>query len=467
VAALEGLLGDVEVRGLHGASTVEVTAVTHDSRQVTAGAMFCCVRGTVADGHAFAADAVALGARSLLVERHLDLDVTQVVVDDVRVAMGRVAAAFHGSPSRQLDVVGVTGTNGKTTTAWLLRSIFEASGRKTGMIGTLTSLPGHPPTTPDSTDLQAQLAALRDDGVTAVAMEVSSHALAQSRLEGTEFAVGVFTNLSRDHLEYHHTMEEYFAAKARLFEPGRSRVGVVNADDPRGKLLLDAAQIPMRAYSLRDVSELRLHDDRSECTWRGRHLVVPLGAPFNLSNALAAATASLELGIGEDDIVAGLASAPQAPGRFEIVDAGQPFTVVVDYAHTPDGLESLLEAARDITGDGQLTVVFGAGGDKDRGKRPMMGEVASRLADVVVLTSDNPRSEDPASIVEEIRRGATGPAYVIVEVDRRAAIQLALARAAHDDVVVIAGKGHETTQTIGGDVVPFDDREVVREVLSS
>ena len=466
MARLDDLLGDVAVRAVLGPS-VEVTAVTHDSRQVGPGAMFCCVRGTVADGHAFAADAVALGARSLLVERELDLQVTQVVVDDVRRAMGRVAAAFHGHPSRHIDVVGVTGTNGKTTTAWLLRSIFEAAGRTPGMIGTLTSLPGHPPTTPDSTDLQAQLAQLRASGVDAVAMEVSSHALAQSRLEGTEFAVGVFTNLSRDHLEYHHTMEEYFAAKARLFEPGMSRVGVVNADDPRGRLLLDAAPIPMRPYSLADVRDLVVADDRTECTWRGHRLVVPLGAVFNVSNALAAATAAAELGIAEDAIVAGIGGAPQAPGRFELVDAGQPFPVIVDYAHTPDGLESLLEAAREITGDGQLTVVFGCGGDKDRGKRPMMGEVAARLADVVVITSDNPRSEDPAAIVEEIRRGATGPAYVIAEPDRRAAIELALARATAEDVVVIAGKGHETTQTIGKDVIPFDDRAVVREVLGS
>jgi UDP-N-acetylmuramoyl-L-alanyl-D-glutamate--2,6-diaminopimelate ligase len=462
---LDDLLGDVEVRAVLGPA-VDVTAVTHDSRQVAAGAMFCCVRGSVVDGHAFAADAVALGAGSLLVDRRLDLDVTQVVVDDVRISMGRVAAAFHGHPSRHLDIVGITGTNGKTTTAWLLQSIFKAAGRQSGMIGTLTSLPGAPPTTPDSTDLQAQLAELRRSGVTTVAMEVSSHALAQSRLEGTEFAVGVFTNLSRDHLEYHRTMEEYFAAKARLFEPGRTRVGVANADDPRGKLLLDAAPIPMRGYSLSDVSDVRLHDDHTECTWHGRPLVVPLGSTFNLSNALAAATAALELGITEDDVVAGVASAPQAPGRFELVDAGQPFTVVVDYAHTPDGLEGLLRAARDIAGDGQLTVVFGCGGDKDRGKRPIMGEVASRLADVAVLTSDNPRSEEPMGIIEEIRAGAAGPAYLIAEPDRRAAIELALSRAAPGDVVVIAGKGHETTQTIGGTVRPFDDRVVVREVLS-
>ncbi|HEX4906249.1 MAG TPA: UDP-N-acetylmuramoyl-L-alanyl-D-glutamate--2,6-diaminopimelate ligase [Acidimicrobiales bacterium] len=458
---LDDLLGDVEVRAILGAP-VEVTSVTHDSRKVRVGSLFCCVPGAVTDGHVFAADAVALGASSLLVERRLDLDVTQVVVDDVRRAMGPLAASFHGHPSDAMDVVGVTGTNGKTTTVWLLRSIFEQAGRMTGMIGTLTGAR----TTPESTDLQTELAVLRDGGATAVAMEVSSHALAQSRVAGTHFKVGVFTNLSRDHLEYHDTMEDYFAAKALLFEPGQSDVGVVNADDPRGQLLLDAARIPTRAFSLSDVDDLRVLEDRSEATWRGHRLVVPLGAVFNVSNALAAATAALELGIPEEDIVAGIAAAPQAPGRFELVDAGQPFAVVVDFAHTPDGIENLLRAARQVAGDGQLTIVFGAGGDKDRGKRPMMGDVASRLADVVVLTSDNPRSEDPMSIIEEIRAGATGSAYVITEPDRRAAIELALKRATAGDVVVVAGKGHETTQTVGDTVLPFDDRVVVREVLA-
>jgi UDP-N-acetylmuramoyl-L-alanyl-D-glutamate--2,6-diaminopimelate ligase len=459
------LLEGLEVRA-HLGPPAEVAAVTHDSRQVTPGAMFCCVPGTVSDGHAFAADAVALGATSLLVDHEIDLDVTQVVVEDVRRSMGRVAAAFHGNPSEAMDIVGVTGTNGKTTTAWLLRSIFEAAGRTTGMIGTLTSRPGGPPTTPESTDLQAQLASMRDAGVTAIAMEVSSHALAQWRVEGTRFRVGIFTNLTRDHLEYHHTLEDYFAAKAKLFEPGQTDVGIVNGDDPRGRLLLDAARIPTRAYSLDDVTDVEVHDDHTSCTWRGRRLVVPLGALFNLSNAIGAAEAAVELGIGEDVIVAGIAGAPQAPGRFEMVDAGQPFTVVVDYSHTPDALENVLRSARQLT-DGQLTVVFGCGGDKDRGKRPMMGEVASRLADVAVITSDNPRTEDPMAIIDEVRAGATGSAYVIVESDRRAAIELALARATNGDVVVIAGKGHETTQTIGADVIPFDDREVAREVLTA
>jgi UDP-N-acetylmuramoyl-L-alanyl-D-glutamate--2,6-diaminopimelate ligase len=461
---LDQLLGDVEVRAIHGAPG-DVTSVTRDSRRVVAGSLFCCVAGSVTDGHLFATEAVDAGAGTLLVERHLGVDATQVVVDDVRVAMGRIAAAFHGHPSHSIDIVGVTGTNGKTTTTWLLRSIFDAAGRSSDMIGTLTSLPGMPPTTPDAIDLQDRLAELRDRGVTTVAMEVSSHALAQSRVEGTRFAVSVFTNLSRDHLDFHDTMEDYFAAKARLFEPGRSEIAVVNADDPRGRLLLDAARIPTRSFSLSEVDDLAV-GVTSTGTWRGRPLVVPLAGVFNVSNALAAATAAVELGIAEDDIVAGIAAAPPAPGRFELVDAGQDFTVVIDYAHTPDGLENLLRAARSLADDGQVTVVFGAGGEKDRGKRPIMGEVASRLADVVVLTSDNPRGEDPALIIDDIRRGADASAYLIAEPDRRAAIELALARAAAGDVVVVAGKGHETSQTIGDVVVPFDDREVVRSLLA-
>lgn len=464
---LDRLVDEVDVRALlHAAPSPEVTAVVDDSRRVGPGALFCCVRGAARDGHRFAADAVAAGASALLVDHVLDVGVAQVVVEDVRVATGRVAAAFHGHPSRAMEVVGITGTNGKTTTAWLLRSILEASGRQTEMIGTLTSEPGAPPTTPDATVLQAKLAAMRDRGVDAVAMEVSSHALAQSRVEGTRFRVGVFTNLSRDHLEFHDTMEDYFAAKARLFEPGRTVVGVVNGDDPHGQLLLDASRIPTRAYSLRDVDDLVV-GATSTCTWRGRRLVVPLAGTFNVSNALAAAAVALELGIDEDVIVAGIAGSPQPPGRFERIEVGQAFTVVVDYAHTPDALEGVLREAAVLAGTGRVIAVFGAGGDKDRGKRPMMGEVAGRLADAVVLTSDNPRSEDPVAIIAEILTGVGGAADVTVEVDRRAAIRLALRQATPGDVVVIAGKGHETTQVIGGRALPFVDRDVVSEELTA
>jgi UDP-N-acetylmuramoyl-L-alanyl-D-glutamate--2,6-diaminopimelate ligase len=458
---LADLLGGVEVRELRGDLSVDVTSVTHDSRRAVAGALFCCVPGGVADGHDHAPAAVAAGAVALLCERPLDLAPAEVVVDDARAAMGPLAAAFHGDPSHALDVVGVTGTNGKTTTTLLLQHVLTAVGLPTGAIGTLSNAR----TTPDAPDLQAQLAHLRDEGMVAVAMEVSSHALALDRVKGTRFRAAVFTNLTQDHLDFHGTIEQYFAAKARLFDPEYSTVAVVNADDPHGALLADAATIPTRTFSLHDVDGLEVGATESTGTWRGRSLRVPLGGAFNVSNALAALTTAVELGIGEADAVAAIADAPAVPGRFESIDEGQAFRVVVDFAHTPDGIEQVLRAARTVTPSGRVIVVFGAGGDKDRDKRPLMGAAAGRHADVLVLTSDNPRSEDPQSIVDAIRNGIAGSAVVRVELDRRAAIALALAEAQPDDLVVVAGKGHETEQVIGKQVLPFDDRAVVRELL--
>jgi UDP-N-acetylmuramoyl-L-alanyl-D-glutamate--2,6-diaminopimelate ligase len=458
---LADLLGGVEVRELRGDPSVDVTSVTHDSRRAVAGALFCCVPGGVADGHDHAPAAVAAGAVALLCERPLDLAPAEVVVDDARAAMGPLAAAFHGDPSHALDVVGVTGTNGKTTTTLLLQHVLTAVGRPTGAIGTLSGAR----TTPDAPDLQAQLAHLRDEGMVAVAMEVSSHALALDRVKGTRFRAAVFTNLTQDHLDFHGTIEQYFAAKARLFDPEYSTVAVVNADDPHGALLADAATIPTRTFSLRDVDGLEVGATESIGTWRGRSLRVPLGGAFNVSNALAALTTAVELGIGEADAVAAIADAPAVPGRFESIDEGQAFRVVVDFAHTPDGIEQVLRAARTVTPSGRVIVVVGAGGDKDRDKRPLMGAAADRHADVIVLTSDNPRSEDPQAIVDAIRTGIAGSADVRVELDRRAAIALAFAEAQPDDLVVVAGKGHETEQVIGKQVLPFDDRKVVRELL--
>jgi UDP-N-acetylmuramoyl-L-alanyl-D-glutamate--2,6-diaminopimelate ligase len=459
---LADLSAELEVVALEGSLDVEVASVTHDSRRVDPGALFCCVPGRRTDGHRHASEAVARGAVALLVERRLELDVTQLVVADARVQMGRASSAFWGHPSRRLRVVGVTGTNGKTTTTWLLRAVLQAAGLRTGVIGTL----GGARTTPEAPDLQAELAALVDDGAAAVAMEVSSHALALSRVEGTRFEVAVFTNLGHDHLDFHASMEEYFAAKARLFEPERSAAAVVNLDDPHGRLLLEARRVPTRGYSLSDVSDVELGLVAGACTWRGRRLRVPFGGVANLSNALAAATAALELGVGEDAVVEGLASAPPVPGRYQVIDAGQPFSVVVDYAHTPDALRGLLTAARAGT-DGRVAVVFGCGGDRDVEKRPLMGRVASALADTVVVTSDNPRHEDPAGIASEVAAGADGPAPVEIELDRRAAIRRAMASARPGDVVLVAGKGHETTQTVGSRATPFDDREVARQELET
>ncbi|MEY2460597.1 MAG: UDP-N-acetylmuramoyl-L-alanyl-D-glutamate--2,6-diaminopimelate ligase [Acidimicrobiaceae bacterium] len=461
---LDELLRAAPVKQVVGdPAIVEVTSVVHDSRSVTDGALFCCVRGASVDGHEFAAGAVDAGAVALLCERALPLTVAQAVVPETRAAMGPIAAAFHGDPSRTLEVVGVTGTNGKTTTTHLLQSIFDVDGRPAAVIGTLTGAR----TTPEATELQAQLAALRDEGVKAVAMEVSSHALAQARVDGTWFRVGVFTNLSRDHLDFHHTLDDYFAAKASLFTPDRCATAVVNIDDPWGRRLTDQLEIPWQPYSLELVDDIEVHADWSRCTWEGVELRVPLGGRFNLMNALGAAVTAQALGVTPAVVADGLSRVGPVSGRFEPVVAGQPFHVFVDYAHTPDGLEQLLAAAREIAGQGQVLVVFGAGGDRDRTKRAPMGEVAARLADQVVLTSDNPRSEDPSAIIDAVLEGIPDRSRLLVEPDRRAAIAAAIGRAQQGDVVVIAGKGHETTQTTGDVVVPFDDRAVARELMKA
>jgi len=458
---LDQLLGGVEVLDVRGdPASTDLTAITHDSRAVVPGSLFCCVPGARFDGHEFAGQAVDAGAVALLDERVLPLEVTQVVVAGAREAMAPVAAAFFGHPSRQLPVVGVTGTNGKTTTVHLLGAIFAAARRPAQLIGTLTG----ERTTPESSELQARLAAFRDEGAEAVVMEVSSHALALHRADAVWFSVAVFTNLSQDHLDFHETMEDYFAAKARLFDPVRAALGVVNVDDPHGRLLLESATIPIVPYSMADASDVRVGPTASTFRWRGEEVRLSLGGRMNVANALAAATAALQLEIGVGDIVRGLASAPPVRGRYEPVTAGQPFAVLVDYAHTPDGLEQLLSSVRE-TVQGRVLVVFGAGGDRDRDKRPAMGEVASRLADEAVLTSDNPRSEDPGLIIDQVRSGASAAGVLHLEPDRRAAIAGALKRAHDGDVVVIAGKGHETTQQFADRVVPFDDRAVAAEEL--
>lgn len=450
------------------AGAVEVRDVVLDTRAVTAGALFCCIRGTRVDGHALAGDAAAAGAVAVLAEAPVAVPdgVAVVSVPDVRAAMGPVAAAFRGHPSSAMTVIGVTGTNGKTTTTQLLVSIFTAAGRRAEAIGTLSGRPGDPPTTPDAPALQARLAALRDAGVEVVAMEVSSHGLALHRVDGTRFAAAAFTNLSQDHLDLHETMEAYFAAKARLFTPAFTDLAVVHLGDRHAHLLRDAATIRTVGCSLDDADDLVLTPSGSTWTWRGTPMRLPIAGRFNVANAVLASTVAAELGVPADAIAAGLAATPPVAGRFEAVDAGQPFGVVVDYAHTPDGLEAALSAARELTA-GRVLVVFGAGGDRDRGKRPRMGAVAARLADRVVVTTDNPRSEDPDAIIAAVLEGVEDRSAVLVEPDRRAAIGAAVAEARAGDLVVIAGKGHETTQTIGERVLPFDDRVVAREAILS
>lgn len=468
---LDHLLDGIDVIETQGdPAGVDVDDVVFDSRRVGPGALFCCVPGAITDGHDHAPAAVRAGAVALLCERGLDLGVPEVRVVSVREAMARVAARFHGEPSHHMTVVGVTGTNGKTTVTHMLRSILESAGRATEVIGTLSGAR----TTPESPDLQAKLAEFRRRSVRAVAMEVSSHALDQHRVDATFFRAGVFTNLSHDHLDYHGTMERYFAAKAALFEPDRVGVAVVNRSDPWGRSLLqrlEGAGAPEAvSFSSADAEHVEVSLTRSRFTWRGERLEVPLGGQVNVMNALAAATTAVALGIDTGPVVSGLASVPPVPGRMEVVDAGQPFDLIVDYAHTPDGLERLLAAGRAARPSGRVGVVFGCGGERDAAKRPLMGEVAARLADLVVVTNDNPRHEDPLAIIDQVRSGvdaANGSAERVIEPDRRAAITRAVAWAGPGDVVVVAGKGHETGQQIGDEILPFDDRVVAREAIEA
>ncbi len=448
-------------------SGVRVRDVVIDHRQVEPGAVFCCLPGQHRDGHDFAGLARTAGAVAFVSERSLGPLVgsaVQLVVGpgQARPATARAACAFFGDPAAAMGSAGVTGTNGKTTTTYLLASIFERHGWSTEVLGTL----GGVRTTPEAPDLQRALAGARDGGRAAFVLEVSSHALVQHRVDGVELDAAVFTNLSQDHLDYHETMEAYFAAKASLFVPGRARIAVINADDEHGRRLLDRTPLETVAYSLADVHDLEVGLQSSRFRLGGRVVHLPLGGLFNVRNALAAAACSRALGLEADEIVAGLEHAPAVPGRFEAIRSSDGLVVLVDYAHTPAGLEELLGAARAATaGRGRLIVVFGCGGDRDRAKRPVMGAVASRLADVVVVTTDNARSEEPAAIAEEVVAGVDGPAQVVVELDRRLAIANALGAARPEDVVVVAGKGHETTQELAHEALAFDDRVVVRQEL--
>jgi UDP-N-acetylmuramoyl-L-alanyl-D-glutamate--2,6-diaminopimelate ligase len=466
-------LGDAHLRGDPSAAIADIA---YRSDAVVPGALFCCVRGQTADGHAFAEDAVRRGAGALLVERWLPLEAPQVLVPSVRAAMGPVAARLFGDPGAAMTVVGVTGTNGKTTTTYLLEAIFRAAGSHPGLIGTTgvridgEELPAEH-TTPEAPDLHRLLARMRVAGVDAVAMEVSSHGLDQHRVGGLRYACAVFTNLSQDHLDYHTTMEDYFLAKARLFTPEMTDRSVVNVDDPEGRRLL-RQDMPMLTYGITEKADV--HATEVQVTPTGIAFTVddvrvrsPLRGAFNVENCLAAFAAARSLGIDDVATLAGLADLPGVPGRFEAVDEGQAFVVLVDYAHTPDGVENVLRSARPLT-DGRLIVVLGCGGDRDRSKRPLMGRAATGLADLTVVTSDNPRSEDPLAIIADIEPGAReGGGAFVVEADRRLAIRLAITEAEDGDVVVIAGKGHETGQQFADRTIPFDDRSVAAEELRS
>ncbi|MBU6364122.1 MAG: UDP-N-acetylmuramoyl-L-alanyl-D-glutamate--2,6-diaminopimelate ligase [Acidobacteria bacterium] len=481
---LDDLTGGVPGARLEarGASAPDITAIRYRSGDVATGDLFACLPGSRADGHDFAADAVQRGAAALLVARPLDLPVPQVVAADPRAAMSIMAARLAGDPSQHMQVVGVTGTNGKTTSAYLVQSVMQAAGMPCGLIGTVevvvggtSSVPTH--TTPESVEMQALLAGMRAAGDTACAMEVSSHALHQGRVAGLRFAGAIFTNLTRDHLDYHGDMQSYFEAKRLLFQRpdghGANPPGAVNADDEWGRKLLGPGVL---GYGI-DAADADVAPERLQMgaegfaaavrTPRGTMQVASaLRGRFNVMNVLGVVAVGEAMGLDQAAVAEGIAALRGVPGRLEPIEMGQPFQVLVDYAHTPDSLENVLRTTRDLAGDGRLIVLFGCGGDRDTGKRPQMGALGRALADVCIVTSDNPRSEDPEAIIDQIVDGASeGPAELVVQADRRAAIAEAIAMAAPGDVVLIAGKGHESGQEAQGVITPFDDRDVAREVL--
>jgi UDP-N-acetylmuramoyl-L-alanyl-D-glutamate--2,6-diaminopimelate ligase len=473
-----------------GDASVGIESLSYDSRKVGPGTLFFCVPGRKVDGHEFAAAAVEAGAAGLVVEREIaDLEVAQVLVPDARAAMAPLAARFYGDPTGELAVIGITGTNGKTTSAFLVREILEAAGTQCGLLGTVKQVVGGVEeeverTTPEAIDLQAGFRRMLEGGDRACAMEVSSHALVLHRCDAIHFDVALFTNLSQDHLDFHADMEHYFRSKRLLFEMGPG-TAVVNVDDAHGRRL--AGEFECVTFSTggheadlvaRDVSlsasgaeftvapgPKRPHSGRSRPVDEEMRVRTRLPGHFNVSNALGAFAAVTALGVEPEEAAVGLARAASPPGRFEPIDEGQQFAVFVDYAHTPDSLENVLRAARELT-IGRLVAVFGAGGDRDRDKRPKMGRAGAEIADFVIVTSDNPRSEDPEAIIGEVKAGIGQGSAVDVELDRRTAIAQALAYARPGDTVVIAGKGHERGQEFeNGRKLPFDDREVAREEL--
>ena len=469
LAAVPGLsvMGDLD--------GVVVTGCTHASGAVEPGDLYAALPGARAHGADFAAAAVAAGAVAVLTDPEgagrVDLGVPVIVAPDPRAALGAVASWVHGDPSAELLVLGVTGTNGKTTTAYLLEAGLRAAGRSTALLGTVVTRIGDQEvsstrTTPEATDLHALFAVMRERGVDAVAMEVSSHALSLGRVDGVRFDTCVFTNLSQDHLDFHASMQEYEAAKASLFVPERTARAVVCTDDAAGRRLAASTTVPVQTYGAAadwHADDVELRPDGSSFRLVGPRVEEPasvrLPGAFNVSNALGALACLVSAGIDAADAADGIALLAGVPGRMERVDEGQPFSVLVDYAHTPEAVRVLLATVREVTA-GRVLVVLGCGGDRDRSKRPLMGAAAVAGADVAVLTSDNPRSEDPMAILAEM--AAPG---AVLEPDRRAAIELAVRQALPGDTVVVAGKGHESGQDVGGVVTPFDDREVVRQAL--
>ncbi len=473
---LDALIRALSPSEVTGGRPVEIADLAYDTRTVTDGALFFCVVGERVDGHDLAWEAIERGAAAVVVERSLEVDVPQLVVPSVRESMPVAADVFFGEPTKELELAGVTGTNGKTTTAFLLRAILGAAGRRPGLVGTVEWEVGGrrrpaPFTTPEAIDLQRLFRKMLDAGDRSAAVEASSHGSAHRRLDRVRFDVLVFTNLTQDHLDLHGSMDDYFQAKRRLFTGPQPPPAAINVGDEWGDGLpatcrtptarrWSRSAFPTMRRSARRISRLRRREARFAP--RASRSATPLRGLFNVENVLGTVAAGILLDFDEDAIAQGIAGMSAVPGRFEAIEEGQPFAVVVDYAHTPDSLSTVLHAARAL-GDGRVIVVFGAGGDRDRGKRPLMGRVAADNADVVIVTSDNPRSEEPLAIIQDVLQGAG--LDVEIDPDRRSAIGRAFSLADAGDVVVIAGKGHEQGQDVGGVVTPFDDRDVARELL--
>lgn len=480
---LKDLISNIDYRQIIGDTDTEITGLVYDSRKVNPGDLFFCIKGFEVDGHDFAYNAEESGAVAIVVENiQPNLSATQIVVDDSRIAMAQISSAFFGHPTRKLKLVGITGTNGKTTTSFMVEMILRSAGYKTGLIGTIEYKIGDrrfsvDRTTPESLDLQLLFSQMVESGVDIAVMEVSSHAIDQSRICACDFDVVVFTNLSQDHLDYHETIDDYFKVKKRIFDEATSRMvaQVINVDDEYGRQLIGTDKNNQLRYSIKDKVEvygrnIELRSDGTElelCTPLGHiHISLKLPGLYNVHNALAASAVAVAHNIDLDLIKQGLEMLENVPGRFERVDCGQEFTVIVDYAHTPDSLEKVLDAGRQLT-KGRLITVFGCGGNRDKGKRPLMGKIAAEKSDYVIITSDNPRSENPMQIIEAIMSGINDSerAHFKVEEDRKAAIKMALNWANVGDFVVIAGKGHETGQEIAGTKIPFDDVQVARKIL--
>ena len=463
-----------------GNQDTEILNICIDSRKVQAGDLFVCTPGLRMDAHDFAPQAVAGGAVALMVDHPLEIDVPQVVVEDVRLALSYAAAQFFGNPAEKMHMIGITGTKGKTTTSFLLKSILEKAGKKVGLIGTVCSMIGNETfpaqlTTPDPLVTQTQLAKMLDAGVEYVIMEVSAHALAMHRLAGIRFEVGAFSNFSQDHLDFFADMDEYFDCKMKFFDPAMTENIVYNVDDDRigaamEKLGRTAMRVGIREGSDVYVNDIEISETGSSflMSWHKHFKVavdLKLAGIFNVYNALLAAGMCICMGLDPEQIRCGLETVRAVPGRIELLDTGTPYRVILDYAHSPDSLENILKAVRQTT-KGRMIALFGCGGNRDRAKRPVMGEIGGELADFCILTSDNPRSEDPMEILEEIEEGIrpTGGEYVVIE-NRREAIRYALKNAQPSDVIVLAGKGHETYQEICGVKHPFDEKVVVAELL--